>query len=74
MMISRTPNATTIHNGLNTHNQLHSMTLHNFNTKNTMNSTHMMPIPPDDFSFIIVFFNYRLHGLLRFIFTSPKSL
>ena len=68
MMISRTPNATTIHSGLNTHNQLHSMTLHSFNTKNTMNSTHMMPIPPDDFSFITVFFNHRLHGLLRFLF------
>ena len=54
MMISRRPNAPTIHNGLNTHHQLHSMTLHSFNTKNTMNSTHMRPTPSDDFAFIII--------------------
>ena len=58
MMISRTTNATTIHNGLNTHHQLHSMTLHSFNTKNTMNSTHMIPTPPDDFVSIYIFLQF----------------
>lgn len=57
-----------IHSGLHTHHQLHAITLQSFNTKNTTNSNPQKMIPPDDFSFIIVFFNRRLHGLLRFLF------
>ena len=68
MMISTSASTTGIHSGLHTHHQLHAISLQSFNTKNTTNSTPNMPIPPDDFSFITVFFNHRLHGLLRFLF------
>jgi hypothetical protein len=39
-----------IHNGANTHHQDQAITLHSFNTRNTMNKTPQSPIPPPPLS------------------------
>lgn len=52
-----------IHNGLNTHHQDQSITLHNFNVINTMVSNPTKVMPPDDSEdllLIIIYFRYSV--------------